>query len=96
MDIIENVKEALAENNNKLSPEYINSVISCSDILYLNPTPNMRLCIITLPSGHEVIGVAQVLDAANDIPEFGNQVAYSNAVTEVWKALGSIAKCFVK
>lgn len=95
MDIIENVKEALAENNNKLSVEYINSVIACSDILYLNPTPTMRLCIITLPSGHEVLGKAQVLDPTNDVEAIGNQVAYTNAVSEVWMTLGNIAKCYV-
>ena len=91
-NILDNIKEALEENNNKLSKDYIDSVISLSDVIYLNPTPNMRLCIITLPSGHEVIGIAQVLDAANDVESIGNSVALQNATNEVWKTVGNIAK----
>lgn len=94
-NLINNIKESLQENNNKLSKDYVDSVISLSDIIYLNPTPNMRLCIITLPTGHEVIGVAQVLDSNNDVEEIGNSVALQNATNEVWKTLGNIAKLYV-
>ena len=91
-NIIDNVKEALAENNNKLSPEYINSLVSLAEIEYFQLTPTMRVCVITLESGHEVLGVARVLDAKNDEAEIGNRVAYENAVNELWGQIGSIAK----
>lgn len=91
-NIIANVTEALAENNNKLSPEYIDSLVSRAEIEYFQLTPTMRVCVITLESGHEVLGKAQVLDAKNDDAEIGNQVAYGNAVNELWGQIGSIAK----
>ena len=55
----------------------------------------MRLCIITLSTGHEVLGKAQVLSAANDIEQIGNQVALTNATNEIWTLVGSIAKLHV-
>ena len=55
----------------------------------------MRICIITVPSGHEVLGVAQVLDINNDVESLGNSVALQNATNELWRTLGSIAKCYV-
>lgn len=91
-NIIDNVKEALTENDNKLSPEYINSLISAADVEYFHLTPTLRVCVITLQSGHEVLGKAQVLDPANDVAEIGNSVAYTNAVNEIWYQVGAIAK----
>lgn len=85
----------LVDNNNKLSKSFIDSVAATASINYLQPTPNMRLCVLTLSSGHEVLGKAQVLDAANDNEELGNQVAYNNAVNELWALCGTIAKLYI-
>lgn len=55
----------------------------------------MRACTITLPTGHEVVGIAQVLDAKNDNEDIGNAVALTRAKNELWPLLGSIAKVLI-
>lgn len=85
----------LVDNNNKLSKAFIDSVAATASVNYSRPTPNMRLCVLTLPSGHEVLGKAQVLDAVNDVEELGNKVAYDNAVNELWALCGTIAKLYI-
>ena len=52
----------------------------------------MRVCIIRLATGHEVIGVAQVLNKNNDVEEIGNAIAEKNAVMQLWSTFGAIAK----
>ena len=89
---ISKIKKNLDENNGKLSFPFIQSIVEEGTVQYLHPTPNMRLCIITLSSGHEVLGKAQVLDSANDVEAIGNKVAYDNAVSELWGTIGNIAK----
>lgn len=94
MNLQQSIIDELAESSNKISPAFINKIVAQS-IQYLKPTPNMRLCIITLSTGHEVLGKAQVLSAANDIEQIGNQVALTNATNEIWTLVGSIAKLHV-
>jgi hypothetical protein len=95
MNLQQSIIDELTENSNKISPAFINNLIAQSTILYLRPTQNMRLCIITLPTGHEVLGKAQVLDASNDVEQIGNQVALDNAKNDIWALVGSIAKLHV-
>jgi len=95
MNLQQSIIDELAENSNKISPLFINNIVAQSSIQYLKPTPNMRLCIITLPTGHEVLGKAQVLDASNDVEQLGNSVALTNATNELWALVGSIAKLHV-
>lgn len=95
MNLQQSIIDELKENSNKISPLFINNIVAQSSIQYLKPTPNMRLCIITLPTGHEVLGKAQVLDAANDVEQIGNSVALTNATNEIWALVGSIAKLHV-
>ena len=95
MNLQQSIIDELGRNSNKISPTFINNIVAQSTVQYLHPTPNMRLCIITLPTGHEVLGKAQVLDAKNDVETIGNQVALSNATNEIWALVGSIAKLHV-
>ena len=95
MNLQQSIIDELAGNSNKISPAFINNTVAQSSIQYLKPTPNMRLCIITLPTGHEVLGKAQVLDASNDVEQIGNNVALTNATNEIWALVGSIAKLHV-
>ena len=95
MNLQQSIIDELAGNSNKISPTFINNIVAQSSIQYLKPTPNMRLCIITLPTGHEVLGKAQVLDASNDVEQIGNNVALTNATNEIWALVGSIAKLHV-
>ena len=94
-DLQQMIIDELTENSNKISPKFINNLVGMSSVQYLHPTPNMRLCIITLPTGHEVLGKAQVLDASNDDEDIGNKVALTNATNEIWALVGSIAKLHV-
>ena len=95
MDFIHDIVSELEANNGKLSYPFIQSVADSATRAFLQPTPNMRLCILTLPTGHEVLGKAQVLDSANDVAELGNKVAYDNAVNELWAVCGTIAKLYL-
>lgn len=92
LDLVRLIQNDLTANNNKLSPNLINLVVSYSTIRYHHLTPNMRACTITLPTGHEVIGIAQVLDTTNDIESIGNEIAFTRAKNELWPVLGTIAK----
>jgi len=85
------VHGAVAGYNGKLPPQFIEEEVANGTTTYTHLTPNMRVCVIRLKSGHEVIGVAQVLDASNDVEAIGNSVALTNAKNELWKVFGAIA-----
>ncbi len=93
--LIQSLKEELTKTENKISPSFVESVVAISTIKYHHLTPTMRACTITLPTGHEVIGIAQVLDAKNDNEDIGNAVALTRAKNELWPLLGSIAKVLI-
>jgi len=90
--LADNIKTNLKENGGKISFDFIQNLAENAEIIYLHPTPNMRLCVLRLYSGHEVLGMARVLDSKNDDEELGNKVAYNSAVDELWAVCGSIAK----
>ena len=85
------VHQAIANNGGKLPISFINEEVDNATVIHTQLTPNMRVCVIRLESGHEVIGVAQVLDAANDVETIGQEVAFTNAKNELWKVFGAIA-----
>lgn len=91
----EAIIDELKEKNNRISSTFINNIAEKSEVKYFQLTPNMRVCTITLPTGHEVLGKAQVLDSNNDVEEIGNRIAYVNAVNEIWTLVGAIAKLHV-
>ena len=94
-DFLNEIKLEIENNNGKLSFPFIMNVANSAQVTHIQPTPNMRLCILTLPSGHEVLGKAQVLDSINDVKEIGEKVAYENAVNKLWSVCGSIAKLYI-
>ena len=94
-ELVEDIKSELVRNGNKLSFDFITKVAESGDAKY-EQLGNARVCVITLPTGHEVIGYAQVLDIKNDDAEIGNKVAYENARDQLWSTLGSIAKLMIK
>lgn len=93
--LVQSLKEELTKTENKISPNFVESVVAISTIKYHHLTPAMRACTITLPTGHEVVGIAQVLDAKNDNEDIGNAVALTRAKNELWPLLGSIAKVLI-
>jgi len=82
---------ALQENDNKIPFSFIQNEVKTAKVNYFQLSPNMRVCVIRLQSGHEVLGKAQVLDAANDEETVGNNVAFENAQDELWSVFGAIA-----
>jgi hypothetical protein len=90
--LLPKVKTELQRNNNKISPTFIESLLKDSESKCIQLTPTTRVCTITLASGHEVVGVAQVLDSKNDVASIGNSVAFSNAKEQLWQQVGAIAK----
>ena len=92
MNLQQLINEELSSNSNKLSPDFILDIFNQSKLSYTQLSPNTRVCLLTLPAGHEIVGIAQVLDAANDVEAIGNQVAMSNATEQLWKLCGTIAK----
>ncbi len=92
MDFISGLIANIKDNDGKIGFEFITKYADRAEHIYLQPTANMRLCVLKLETGHEVIGVAQVLDSKNDVESTGNKIAYNNAVNELWKTFGAIAK----
>ena len=92
--MVERLREELKINKGKISFDFIQREVAehTEDVWYFHLTANMRACVIKLKSGHEVLGMAQVLDSKNDVEEIGNKVAFDNAVNKLWEVYGSIAK----
>jgi len=94
MDIIKNLIEELKNNNGKISQDFTTKVLNHEKTIVTHQqlTPNTRVCVITLASGHDLVGFSQVLDSKNDIAEIGMKIAEERASNEIWGVLGSIAK----
>ena len=86
------LKTAMDGNGGKIPYSFIEEeVANRASVDFTHLTKNMRVCVIRLESGHEVLGKAQVIDAANDDQKIGEEVAFNNAVEEFWAVFGSIA-----
>ncbi len=96
LKLILSIEKELEKNGNKLGFEFIKKVAKSSQEKYFKLTDSTRVCVLTLPTGHEVVGYARVLDKDNDREELGNSVALENATDELWSLLGTIAKLFIK
>lgn len=94
--LIDEIKKELARNGGKIGCDFIDAVAEKSKAHYAKLGQCTRVCVIELPSGHEVVGYAQVLDPMNDDEEYGNSIAYDRAKDEIWSVVGAIAKNFIK
>ena len=88
------LQDELLESGGKISPRFVDGMLNDpkTGVTYVQITPNTRVCVITLTTGHELVGIAQVLEAKNDVELIGQEVAYENAAEKIWSTLGSIAK----
>ena len=88
------LKDELNKNDGKISFQFIESYLNHKDtkVSHAQLTPNTRVCVITLPTGHDIVGYAQVLDSKNDVELMGQEVAYDNAKENIWSVFSSIAK----
>ena len=79
-------------NNGKLSPAFIEAKAEEADAEYAKVGDSVRICVLTLPTGHKFVGKAMVLDPANDDEAIGNKVAYNDAKEQLWSHFGGLAK----
>ena len=84
--------------NNKLSSTFIDSELNSpsTKVEHGKIGDSCRVCVITLPAGHKLVGYSLVLDPANDVELIGQEVAYNNAKEKIWEAYGSIAKALME
>jgi len=85
------IKAQLKENGGRISPEFIDNLAANAEYVWLHPTPRTRICVMTIYSGHEVVGYSRVLDPKNDVKSIGEEVAFNNAKDELWAVCGAIA-----
>ena len=96
--MLDRIRRELEVNDGKLSKTFMDSVLwdKNTKVTHVHPTPNTRICIITLPCGHDLVGFASVLYAKNDDPNVGKSVAYHRAAEQIWSVYGSIAKVLME
>lgn len=94
MNLLTLIRKELQDNSGKLSPRFIDQLANNPDnkVTHSQLTPNTRVCVVTLPTGHDLVGYAQVLDAKNDVELIGQELAYKNAIDRLWSVCGNIAK----
>ena len=90
--VVAKLKKAMEKNGGKIPPVFVEALLNSAKVTHTRVTKNTRVCVITLESGHDLVGYAQVLDEKNDVELIGQEVAYNNAKEQAWSVLGSIAK----
>jgi len=89
---VANLKNAIDSNEGKIPLWFTEQHLNSAKVTHAQVTPNTRVCVITLTTGHDLVGYAQVLDAENDVELVGQEIAYNNAKEEIWRVFGSIGK----
>lgn len=94
MDFIADLKNAMEANGGKIPTSFIEGHLNHPKtmVTHVRPTKNTRVCVITLATGHDLVGYATSIDAKNDVELVGQNVAYNNAKEHIWATFGSIAK----
>ena len=83
---------------NKLTPEYISSLIIRENTMYVRDSfmpendSTMTIVILKLKNGFEVIGQASCVDPLNFDKEIGASIARENAVNKLWELEGYLLK----
>lgn len=94
-DFYKELKRVTQGNGNFIPSSFIDEQVEKATVTYVQPTKNTRICILTMETGHEVVGYARVLDSDNDDAVKGNLIAFNNAKNELWSVYGTIAKLFI-
>ena len=86
------------ENNNKVSEAFIEAELASPHTVVEHGIigDSCRVCVITLPGGHKLVGHALVLDPVNDDEIIGQSVAYKNASEKIWETYGAVAKALME
>lgn len=84
-----NQKKDKTMKQTKLTPQYINSLITHTEYQY---SGTLTICLLTLKNGYKVIGESACLNETDFDAEIGKQAAYNNAVEKIWQLEGYLAK----
>lgn len=71
----------------KVNPQDVDALVTKKTFTLL-PSGKVMICEITLPNGFVVTGQAGVVDLAEFSRDIGEQVAYENALNQVWMIAG--------
>jgi hypothetical protein len=71
---------------NKITPADVENAIVKEE--YVKLGTKMTACLLTLRNGHEVVGIAGVVDASTYDIEIGSPIAREKAVDQVWGLMG--------
>lgn len=94
-DFVDEIREELAINSNKLSYEFIEKIANEAKAEY-SIVNGVTFCVLELPCGHKVTGEALVLDEDNFVEEIGKEVAFKEAKDKLWNVAGTIAKVLLE
>lgn len=71
-----------------VTPTFLESRVSLSQIDYTRIGETTTVCTITLPSGYTVNGISACVNVENFDEEIGKKIAYENAFKELWPLYG--------
>ena len=96
--LIDRINIELEYNEGKLSSKFIEAELNSpsTKVEHQQVGDSCRVCVITLPAGHKLVGYALVLDPSNDVATIGQEVAYNNAKEKIWEVYGSVAKALME
>lgn len=76
----------------KLSPEVIEGQVACTQYLRPSTCPQVTLAVLTLRNGYVVIGKSAPVCPANFDEGVGRQIAYADAVRQIWALEGYLLR----
>jgi hypothetical protein len=80
--------EEITINGDKVTPVDVENSIEA--VSYTKLGKKIMICHMTLTNGHEIIGMAGVVNPDLFDVEIGEKVSRENATGEVWKHLGGL------
>ena len=91
MELIDDIRECL-DIHGTIIPAFVQSIEDNSTYEYSKIGTSTRVCVMTLYSGHVLVGYARSIDPSKDNEELGNRAARKNIGNQLWDLLVTIAK----
>ena len=86
------IENELKESNGRISEDFIETMNASCTAEYGKIGDSCRVCVLTMKTGHRLVGEALVLDSNNDVEELGNSAARKKAEAKMWELIGALAK----
>lgn len=93
---IERALKAKGKNAPRVTPEDLKSnIVHVEYVKHVSHSGQvLRWAVLTTKSGFAVTGrPSAAVDAENDVAEYGEKIAYDNAIAELWPLMGYELKC---